>query len=127
MTGPSPSAENPAPAGTVVPLAAARRSCDPAASYGMVLLRDASVLLVSREDRVYLFPPEALSLAQDLLRSDPADLVRAGAGVDITALAASGRTGALAQAVAICRARRAMRRGQAARRPRRRDPGSKES
>lgn len=44
-----------------------------------------TLLLVARMDgRVFLFPPEVLSEATDALRTDPAGLAAAGAGVELT-------------------------------------------
>jgi hypothetical protein len=46
-----------------------------------------TLVLVARMDgRVYLFPPEVLSEATGVLRTDPAGLAAAGAGVEVTAL-----------------------------------------
>lgn len=118
----SPGPGSPARMATVVQLDAARVPA-PATSYHMVSLQGASVLLVHTvgDSRTYLFPPEILSSDVGLLLRDPADLVRAGAGVEIAALIGSGRMAALAQAVAICRARQQAGHLQ---RPRRRPRGA---
>ena len=105
MTGLRPHPGSPVEPGTVVPLAAAW-SRRPMVGYRLINMRDAFVLLaVTNAGQIYLFPPEILSLAPDLLQSDMAGLVQEGAGVDVTALFARGRTAALHQAIAICRAR----------------------
>lgn len=95
-----------APAGsaTVVPISAAQAR-PPGSSYCLVELLSVPVLVVKMEGRVYLFPPDILPLAPDLLPVDPSSLARMGAGVDITALFGSGLPAALAQAVLAARAR----------------------
>ena len=105
MTGLSPHPASPVELGTVVPLAAARPR-KPVIGYHLINLRGTFVLLVVTDaGQIYLFPPEILSLASDLLHGDMAGLVQEGGGVDVTALFAGGRTAALHQAIAICRAR----------------------
>jgi hypothetical protein len=89
--------------GTVVPLVAARAR-KPAIGFRMLEVRGVSLLVVTVEGQVYLFPAELPAYAPDLLCSDPAGLAEAGAGVDVTALFGVGRAASMAQAVAIYRA-----------------------
>lgn len=107
MADQGPHLENPDPQGTVVPLRAPRRRVPGLWLHVAHLTDDTPALVVSTEDdRVYLFPQEILSPAGDLLSADPASLVQAGLGVDITMFFDPGRAAALSQAIAICRARR---------------------
>ena len=109
--------------GTVVPMTAARAR-QPVSSYCLARLLDVPVLVVRMDERVYLFPPDVLPLAPDLLSTDPASLARTGAGVDITMLYDPDLSEALAQAVLVTRARaRRHKGGDGSSRPRRRNAG----
>lgn len=83
---------------------AAARARQPVSSYYLAKLLDVPVLVVRMDDRVYLFPPDVLPLAPDLLPTDPASLAQMGAGVDITMLFDPDLPEALAQAVLVTRA-----------------------
>src|SRR5215469_16125274 len=103
MTGPSPRREDPAPA-VVVPLRASPARV-PGAWFHMADLMygrvDAVVVMPADGSGVYLFPLEIFSLAPDLVSTDPASLVQAGAGVDVTMFFDASRNARLVQAVAI--------------------------
>lgn len=106
MTDLSPHREDPAPA-VVVPLRV-RPSRTPGAWFHLADLmygRVQAVIVMPTAGGVYLFPLELLSLAPDLVVTDPASLVQAGAGVDVTMFFDTSCDDRLAQAVAICRAR----------------------
>jgi hypothetical protein len=106
MPGRDPCPQSPAHRGKVVPFRAPRPHVRGLWLHKAELTGDVPALLVvTDDDRAYLFPEDILSLAGDLLSADPASLVQAGAGLDITMLFDTGRTAGLRQAVAICRAR----------------------
>jgi hypothetical protein len=91
--------------------------------YGRV---DAVVVMPSDGSGVYLFPVEIFPLAADLVSTDPASLVQAGGGVDVTMFFDTSDNARLVQAVAICRARQQDDLSRTAARPRgRRRPGSR--
>ncbi len=106
MPGRDPCPQSPAHRGTVVPFRASRPHVLGLWLHKAELTGDVPALLVVTDhDQAYLFPEEILSLAGDLLSADPASLVQAGAGLDITMLFDTDRAAALRQAVATCRAR----------------------
>ncbi len=86
-----------------------------------------ALLVIANDDGVYLFPLEVPSLAPYLLGTDPAGLVQAGAGVEITMFFDAHRAADLAGAIASCRAGQHDDRGQRARRRRPRDAGGTRS
>ena len=113
MADRSPGPEGQVPLGKVVPLHASRPLGPNLWLHPTHLTDDTPALLVitTDGDQAYLFPREILSLAGDLLSTDPASLVQADAGRDVTMFFGAGRTAALGQAIAICRARRQGDRG----------------
>jgi hypothetical protein len=78
----------------------------PMTHYRMGDLLGQPVLIAKIDDREYLFPPEILSLAADLLTTDLVGLAEAGAGVEITPLSRLKSHSALAQVVRAARDRR---------------------
>jgi hypothetical protein len=64
-----------------------------------------AVVVTTDDGGVYLFPPDVFSLAADLVSTDPASLVQAGAGLDVTMFFEADHSARISQAIAICRAR----------------------
>ena len=105
MEGRSPHPASRAPQGTVVPIRAPRPHVPGLYLHMTHLTADVPALVViTDDDQVYLFHREILTLAGDLLAADPASLVQAGAGLDVTKFLGADRA-ALGQTIAICRAR----------------------
>jgi hypothetical protein len=106
MAGRSPRPDDPAPERTVVPLRVPPRRRPGTGFYLADLMNGVPAVVVWPADgRVYLFPLEIFSLAADLVGTDPASLVQAGAGLDVTMFFDASRIARLSQAIAICRAR----------------------
>ena len=106
MAGPTPGAEDAAPGATVVqlrmpaPRMPGNRFHMADLGYGVP-----AVVVTTADGGVYLFPQEIFSKAADLVSTDPASLVHAGAGLDVTMFFDASGTADLSQAIAICRAR----------------------
>lgn len=105
MAGPTPGPEDPAPEATVVQLRVPSPRMPGTRFHMADLGHDVAAVVVTTDDGgVYLFPPEIFSLAADLVSADPASLVQAGAGLDVTIFFADSRTAGLGESVASCRA-----------------------